>query len=259
MTDLYHDGAPVLFAVHLSPAECDEIHNRLQHANDLNMAGDYNEAETLTAAAFETLTSHEGSAPPPDHPASAKTILSVLGYAHHVRGTTLRYKRNFDDALASFKRGLVASGLGNDDAGMARAYGNMGLVYSDMFNVADEVEMYGKAIEIDTRTGNKKGLAMWLNNLALIQGKVGNYSKATELLTQALEYDTATENMRGKASRLQNLAVVHMHLGNNDTALQYLHEALAIDEETGNVRGAATVLNNIAFVHSNLGDNTAAI
>ena len=56
----------------------------------------------------------------------------------------------------------------NNKKGQAIAYGNIGLVYSNLKKYKTAIEFYNKALAIDSALNNYSGIARHLGNIAIV-------------------------------------------------------------------------------------------
>jgi tetratricopeptide (TPR) repeat protein len=85
-----------------------------------------------------------------------------------------------------YKKALeIEEALGHK-AGVAIAYGNLGLVYRMRGELDQAEDMYKKSLEINETLGRKEGMAIAYGNLGNVYGTRGEWDQAKDMYKKAL-------------------------------------------------------------------------
>jgi diguanylate cyclase (GGDEF)-like protein len=157
-----------------------------------------------------------------------------------------------DDAITHYMVALEASREAGDEAGAARAAGNLGNLYNTIGDLARARSYHEQALEGFERAGTVLGQAGSRVNLAALAGRIARHARgagdevgAEEAFSEMLEHGRIAmalfeilENPRGRAYAATNIASAYTGLGQPQEALVYHLEALSIHQEVGDVANA---------------------
>ena len=145
-----------------------------------------------------------------------------------------------DDAL------LLSEKL-NFKKGIAGAYNNFGVIYSNQFNYGEAFRNYLTSLKIREEIGDKKGMAATYVGIGNIYDDQGNYPEALKNYLTSLKLREDIGYKNGIAASHVNIGNIYTYQRNYPEALKNYLAALKIFEE----RGAN---NGIAMSHNNIGD-----
>jgi signal transduction histidine kinase/AraC-like DNA-binding protein/ActR/RegA family two-component response regulator len=103
---------------------------------------------------------------------------------------------------------------------MASAYNGIGNIYLPMERMDEALEVFGKALELDSRQNNHWGIAVNLSNIGSIHFSRGEYELAEEYYRRSMEHNE-------QANQLVGTALGHINLGELFQAQERFDDALA--------------------------------
>lgn len=136
---------------------------------------------------------------------------------------------------------------------LARAYGSIGIVYSEQNNYAGALEYYFKALKIYQEAKQEDIVARLYNNMGIVYKTNKEYDKALDYFRKALEVQNKIGD-NTSAITITNIGNIYLLQDKNDRALQSYNEALSIFKEHENKRGLGELYNNLGNYYSKTGD-----
>jgi len=170
-------------------------------------------------------------------------ILLTLSQSLWLRGMA-------NTALPYAKKALVLAEDHKDKALIARAMGNIGIVYKNLSDYGKALEYHSCALITHEELDNKNGIAVSMGNIGGVYHSLSNYGKALEYYSRSLALHEELGNTSGVANNTGNIGNVYMHLSDYEKALEYHSRAIMIHEELGNTSGVAIYAGNIGNVYS---------
>lgn len=141
---------------------------------------------------------------------------------------------------------------------LAEAFNNKGLNHEAKSQFPEALELYGKALDINTGMSNKFGMATNFFNM----GKASHASGENE---QALGHYDKALSLFEKLNIKKELANVYDELGKIQSpneypiALEYFQKAFSINEQLGNKSGMAGIMIDIGNIYYYLSDYHKAL
>ena len=120
----------------------------------------------------------------------------------------------YHEALGKFK-------VIDDQAEIARTYGNIGIIHKISENKEKAIEFYLKSLAILEEINDKKQLVSVYNNLAIIYAGLEEKEKALDGFMRSLELREELGDERGRITVLGNIGTLSKEMGNYDKALEY--------------------------------------
>ena len=120
-------------------------------------------------------------------------------------------------------------------------------------------ELYGRALEVSRRCGERAVEADCLHDLGLLANIRADYPAALAFHHDALRLYEALDDPAAQAQTLNDLGNAHMGQEDLGQALPFYLESLGRREALGDEAGVGCSLNNIGNVHAVLGDNARAL
>jgi tetratricopeptide (TPR) repeat protein len=154
------------------------------------------------------------------------TWLNELVYLYYTIGGLERAEQNILKSLE------IEEKLGQQE-GMARDYGNLGLIYQTRGDLKQAEQMLRKSLEIDEKLGRQEGMANQYGNLGLIYKARGDLEQAEQMLRKSLEIDEKLGRLEGMASSYANLGLICHTRGDLDQAREYLEKAVELFKKVG--------------------------
>ncbi len=232
------------------------LHNLLTKANECNIIGNFDEAETL---AGELLTELEKTYD------SGDTVIARQRDELHCQALTAlsqaKWRRGDLEIALSLARAALdlAEEKNIDGETYAKALGNIGNVYQNLSDYTQALTFFQKALAINEESGSKDGIAINLGNIGNVYLHLSDYPQALTYYQKALAINEEIGRKDGIAINLGNIGNVYLHLSDYPQALTYYQKSLAINEEIGSKDGIARNLSNIGSVYRNLSDYPQAL
>lgn len=197
--------------------------------------GEYNEARAaLVEAKQSAIRSHDR--------ALEARVSGNLGAIDFFKGDLVTASGHFE---ADHR---LSREIGNKQ-GIARASGNLGLIYQKQSRHDEAEIMHGEALEMARELGNREEEARQIGNLAEVKLAQGDFDAAFRLHTDALALDEGLGNLEGQARHAGNLGEILARAGEMDKAEALFLRALAVDEKLANRYGQARHAGNLGRLY----------
>ncbi|HEX7317492.1 MAG TPA: CHAT domain-containing tetratricopeptide repeat protein [Pyrinomonadaceae bacterium] len=171
-----------------------------------------------------------------------RKALITTGDRHRTRG-------EFAQALAAYESAQAVSERIGDEAGVAIAINNTGVVYNLQSNYGRAMELFLKSLALKEKIGDKIEISRTLNNIGIVHFTQGNYPLALDFYRRGLALRESAGDRTGVSASLGNIGNVHLITGDYALALEFYRKSLALKEELGDRGGVALTLNNVGVVH----------
>lgn len=172
---------------------------------------------------------------------------------------------DYDAALRSIERALALRdhpGEPGDDAGLARARNNHGMMLHYVGRYGEALDSYDAARDLFHRLGDALGEAGVLNNTSISWQHMGKPAEAIAVLQEGLTLldRAASGGKAGGGAILQyrgmltgNLGGMLRKTGRTDEAVAHLEEAVRLRRESGATSATASALNDLASAYRSVG------
>jgi tetratricopeptide (TPR) repeat protein len=177
--------------------------------------------------------------------------LNTLAFDNGIRGNAN------NDSAYSRKAMKLAQAI-KYTKGIADAYGNMALYYSDKSDLNRALSYYDMSLKIYHETGNKNEGPI-LCYMAGIYEQSGNHSKSLEYNERALECARKIKNKQLEGSIYTNIANVYSDESNFPMSLEFNFKAVRIYDSIGDETGLATGMGNIGNTYQDMGERDSAL
>jgi len=147
----------------------------------------------------------------------------------------------------------------NNQAGLAKVYGNMGALHYKLGNTEKAITYFQKALTIFEKIKDKPNIAKANVQISLILQGINNYSDAMKHLTDAEKINNEIGNETGLIEAYLNIGIIHKKTLNFDSALIYYNKAFIIAEKLNDKFYLAKLYNNIGNVYLEKSEYKAAI
>ncbi len=165
------------------------------------------------------------------------------------------YKGNYVRSLEDYLRAKTISEAIKDYEGVAVAYSNIGILYSEQKQYELALESYKQAItiikSIDEKYHYQLGNAYL--NIALTYYNINNLEQAIEYHNLALEVYKGYNDREGEAYVYEGLADVYKARGRHQACTDYSLKAKEIFQSIGNQTGLSAVLATLADNYLQMG------
>ncbi|OIQ21408.1 MAG: hypothetical protein BM557_03920 [Flavobacterium sp. MedPE-SWcel] len=173
----------------------------------------------------------------------------------------------YTEALKSFSNSqdILEKLLDNDKAidedliksALARAYGSIGVVYSEQNNYAGALEYYFKALRIYREAKQEDIVARLYNNMGIVYKTNKEYDKALDYFKKALDVQERI-NDNTAAITITNIGNIYLLQDKEAEALQSYNEALSIFTIHENKRGLGELYNSFGNYYDKVNDSANA-
>lgn len=183
-----------------------------------------------------------------------------LGNANIISGNYAAAMQNFTLAQEIFEN--ESSANSNDDSdikkGLAKAYGSIGIVFSEQSNYAQALKFYLKSVKIYEQLKDDVRCSKLYNNIGIVY-------KSQKSDFKALQYFTKAQKLQSKLNdpnigiTLTNIANSYLNQKNSEKAFEYYNKAkLSIDKHQ-DLRALGEWYNNIGLYFKATNNSSKAI
>jgi CHAT domain-containing protein/tetratricopeptide (TPR) repeat protein len=178
--------------------------------------------------------------------------LSTRGGNHRLRGA-------YDAALRCFQLAHAVAEKIGDQAGIAGAWVNIGMLKERQDDYEQALPFQQKALALYEAAKLKRGVAHALVRISRLYRALGDQRQAFDCAQKSLRLYEEANHRRGTADALSELALVYWDQNNPQQALVYQERALAIAQELGDKLRIAMSRHVVAGQHQELGDYERAL
>lgn len=171
-----------------------------------------------------------------------------LGNSNIISGNYPIALQNFTLAQELFENEINANSKNNLDIkkGLAKAYGSIGIVFSEQSNYAKALKYYLKSVKIYEEINDFEKCAKLYNNIGIVYKSQSSHFKALEYFIRAqLIQDNLNDPNVGIT--LTNIANSYLHEKNFDKALEYYANAKISLDKNPNPRALGEWYNNFGL------------
>ena len=183
-----------------------------------------------------------------------------LGNSNIISGNYPIALQNFTLAQELFENEINANSKNNLDIkkGLAKAYGSIGIVFSEQSNYAKALKYYLKSVKIYEEINDFEKCAKLFNNIGIVYKSQSSHFKALEYFTKAqLIQDELKDPNVGIT--LTNIANCYLYEKNFDKALEYYANAKISLDKNPNPRAIGEWYNNFGLFFKATNNPTKAI
>lgn len=174
-----------------------------------------------------------------------------LGNAGILLGNYPLALENFANAQNVFESQLE-SNLAKKEAvqnGLARAYGSIGIVFSEQSNYSKALQYHLKAVKIYEEIKDEMRVARIYNNIGIVYKSQNEKFKALEYFIKAQKIqEKIGDNSLGIITT--NIGNIYLKQKNYPKAIDAYHQALSIFEKKPDARGLGELLNNLGTYYN---------
>ncbi len=132
---------------------------------------------------------------------------------------------------------------------LAKAYGSIGVVFSEKSNYSKALEYYRKSIQVYRETNKLENVGILLNNIGIVYLSQAQEDKALKNFKQCLKIQQKLKNP-SIGITLTNIGNIYNHKNNHEKALIYYSKARHIFKKYPNPRGLGELYNNLGLLAS---------
>lgn len=174
-----------------------------------------------------------------------------LGNGHVVQGNYPQALRFFSQAQEVFEEALENSNGATSDVknGLARAYGSLGVVFSEQSNYAKALQYDLKAVKLYELSHNDEKCARIYNNIGVVYKSQGEDFKALSYFIKCLKVqEKVGDNTVGITTT--NIGTIYLKQKNYLKAFEYFCKAESLFEKYTNQRGLGELYNNLGLYYT---------
>lgn len=171
--------------------------------------------------------------------------LSVLIYLARQSG-------NNDEALDYSDRAIKASRAVYDTNLVADAINTRGNIFKDMLLYNEAIDSYFEALDLWQVKSDSAGLAIAYGSIGLMYYYQEEYSRALEFNFMKLPLSLKSGNIWEVSKTMNNISQIYSAIGMHDSSLFYLSESLKLNEKMNLPQGIAGVCSKMASTYINL-------
>ena len=183
------------------------------------------------------------------------------GNAYIIMGDYALALQNFSNAQAVFENeaekraGEEKTEVNN---GLARAYGSIGIVFSEQSNYAKALQYHLKALKIYEETKSYEKLARVYNNVGIVYKAQGEDFKALQYFIKCLKIQQKIED-NTIGITMTNIGNIYLNQKNYPKAFEYYTKAEQLFGKYPNSRGLGELFNNLGLYYKKNGNLPKAL
>jgi tetratricopeptide (TPR) repeat protein len=180
-----------------------------------------------------------------------------LGNANIILGNYPEALRHFSDAQAVFE---AASDLGDKEIknGLARAYGSIGIVFSEQSNYAKALQYHLKAVGLYESLADLNRSARIYNNIGIVYKAQRDHFRALEYFTKCLTIQQRIGD-RTAGITMTNIGNIYLDQKNESKAFGYYEKAKSHFDKYPDYRGLGELYNNLGLYYKKTGNLDKAL
>lgn len=174
-----------------------------------------------------------------------------LGNANVVQGNYPQALRFFSKSQEIFEEALANSNGAASEVknGLARAYGSLGVVFSEQSNYAKALQYDLKAVKLYEQSHNDEKCARIYNNIGVVYKSQGEDFKALSYFIKCLKVqEKVGDNTAGITTT--NIGTIYLKQKNYLKAFEYFCKAETLFEKYTNQRGLGELYNNFGLYYT---------
>ena len=183
-----------------------------------------------------------------------------LGNSNIISGNYQVALQNFTLAQELFENEINANSKNNLDIkkGLAKAYGSIGIVFSEQSNYAKALKYYLKSVKIYEEINDTAKCAKLYNNIGIVYKSQSSHFKALEYFIKAQRIQDKLKDPNVGIT-LTNIANSYLHEKSFDKAFEYYTNAKISLDKNPNPRALGEWYNNFGLYFKAKNDPTKAI
>lgn len=184
-----------------------------------------------------------------------------IGNGNIILGNYPEALRSFSNAQTVFEKELENNATTNKEEiknGLARAYGSIGIVFSEQSSYTKALQYHLKAVKIYEENNDLSRCARVYNNIGIVYKAQGEDFKALNYYIRCLKIQ---ERIKDETVGITttNIGNIYLHQGNYEKALEYYTKAKQLFEKYPNQVGLGELRNNLGLYYKKTGKPTEAL
>lgn len=190
--------------------------------------------------------------------AAEGSALLNLGNSNVISGDYAKALEYFTSAQAIFENELASTPKdAKIKGGLAKAYGSIGIVFSEQSNYARALQYHLKAVPIYETLDEPMRLARVYNNVGIVYQALRNDFRALEFFTKAQKLQEKTQDPTVGVT-ITNIGNIYLAQKNYAKALEYYNKAASALKAYPNPRGLGELYNNLGAYQQQTGNSVKA-
>ena len=178
-----------------------------------------------------------------------------IGNGNIILGNYPEAIRNFSNAQTVFEKELESNSSENKEEikkGLARAYGSIGIVFSEQSNYTKALQYHLKAVKIYEENNDLARCARVYNNIGIVYKAQGEDFKALNYYIKCLKIQ---EKIKDETVGITttNIGNIYLHQKNYTKALEYYTKAKQLFQKYPNQIGLGELYNNLGLYYKQIG------
>ncbi len=182
-----------------------------------------------------------------------------LGNSQIISGDYPKALEYFSNAKNVFEElELEPENQQKNQAGLARAYGSIGIVFSEQSNYSKALEYHLKALRLYQKSEDSVRLSRVYNNIGIVYKARKEEFKALEYFTKAKEFQ---ERLQDKTIGITttNIANIYLDQKNYPKAIEFYKKAGSYFEKYPHLRGEGELYNNLGLYYKENSESEKAV
>ena len=171
------------------------------------------------------------------------------GWALELAGQVEYLAGNFLGSLQLYTTALPVLKKANDQAGLAQAFLDIGITYSDLNETENAIRYFNQALDSWRAIGNPRGEALTLTVFGHLRSKLGEKQAALDLYFQSIQLLEPLADRIALAFNYDGLGFIHNGMGETSSALQAYTKAFELFSEAKYGFGRPGSLWNIGEIY----------
>lgn len=160
----------------------------------------------------------------------------------------------YEEALELCKRCLDIARKLKDPEKENRALGNLGNLYTSIFDYSNALKFYHSALGNSRKLGDKLNTGFSLQNLGNLYLVLSDYESALDCYNRSIETFKKIGYKIGEGKDIGGIALVYRYLGQYKKALEYYEKTINILEKENDEIGVGIFYGNMGTVYCLTGD-----
>jgi len=180
-------------------------------------------------------------------------FIKGIATAKYIEGIWFSLKGKYHESLENYFNALETFGKINNEAGTAKVYNNIAIIYYYQKNYKKAEDFLKKSLVLNEKIKNFAEISRSLNNLGRIQLETNQYKSALAYFEKAIDIVNKNNISTEISTYHCNMAEVLMKLEQYEDALQNAKTAAIMSEKTGNMRifARANIVTGAIYLQEN--------
>ena len=184
-----------------------------------------------------------------------------IGNGNIILGNYPEALRNFSNAQSVFEKEVESNSSDKKEEikkGLARAYGSIGIVFSEQSSYTKALQYHLKAVKIYEESNDLARCARVYNNIGIVYKAQGEDFKALNYYIKCLKIQ---EKIKDETVGITttNIGNIYLHQKNYAKALEYYRKAQQLFEQYPNQIGLGELYNNLGLYYKQTGNAQEAL